>query len=238
MIISDKRIEANRRNARLQSTGPKTPGKGRPHQSMNALKHNILSRQLVVQGYKIAESSDEFQALYQQYHEHLAPAGPLEEMLVDQIVSLTWRLRRARTAETGEIALHADHTWWVRNREENPAKLQMEWGLFGDPIHAMKQSITGSYLIQEYLRHLEDAVMGGEELTEDLLKNIARIFFGDKPNVLVNQFEKHRLKIQQNPENLDDDALREKNIQISLAFIGEKLLEYSHCLKDCLARKK
>ncbi len=121
MIISDKRIEANRRNA-LQSTGPKTP-EGKATSSMNALKHNILSRQLVVQGYKIAESSDEFQALYQQYHEHLAPVGPLEEMLVDQIISLTWRLRRARTAETGEIALHADHTWWVRNREENPAKI-------------------------------------------------------------------------------------------------------------------
>ena len=124
--LSIQQITANRNNAQ-KSTGPKTP-EGKADSRMNASKYNVLSRQMVVRGYKISESADEFEALYQQYHEHLDPAGPLEEMLVDQIVSLTWRLRRARTAETGEIALNADQGWSNRHREKPSSETRMKIG--------------------------------------------------------------------------------------------------------------
>lgn len=39
---------------------------------------------------------------------HLQPVEPLEKMLVNQIVTARWRLRRALTAEVGEVALSVD----------------------------------------------------------------------------------------------------------------------------------
>ena len=60
-------------------------------------------------------------------------------MLVDQIISLTWRLRRARTAESGEIALSVDAGWWKRSRV-NPQLQWAQWEVWGDPVWAMKES--------------------------------------------------------------------------------------------------
>ena len=52
-----KQLAANRRNAQ-KSTGPKTP-EGRAVSKMNALKHGILSKEVLVRGLNIKESSRE-----------------------------------------------------------------------------------------------------------------------------------------------------------------------------------
>ena len=66
------------------------------------------------------------------------PVGPVEEMLVNQIVTAQWRLRRALRAETGEIALSP---WtgghWARSRGDPKLPGQCLWHLAGDPVHAM-----------------------------------------------------------------------------------------------------
>src|SRR6266571_2008330 len=86
---SAKQITANRRNA-VKSTGPRTP-QGREISRMNALKHGILSKQVLVRGLILQESSEELEALHQRFWEDLQPVGPLQEMLVDQIVTAHWR---------------------------------------------------------------------------------------------------------------------------------------------------
>jgi len=100
---SAKQIAANQRNAQ-KSTGPRTP-QGRVVSKLNALKHGILSKQVLVQGLILQESERELKALHGRFWEDLQPEGPLEEMLVDQIVTAHWRLRRALVAESAEIAL-------------------------------------------------------------------------------------------------------------------------------------
>src|ERR1700733_5597483 len=115
--MSLKQLEANRRNAQ-KSTGPKTP-KGRAISKMNAFQHGILSREAVVRGRCIKEDDQEFVALHQRLWVELEPVGLLEEMLVDDIVTARWRMRRALKAEAGEIALNVDEGQWSRSTRDS-----------------------------------------------------------------------------------------------------------------------
>ncbi len=91
--MTPEQLDANRRNAE-KSTGAKTP-EGRAVSKMNALKHGILSKEVLVRGLNINESSRDLNALHERFWQDLNPVGPVEEMLVDQIVTTQWRLRRA-----------------------------------------------------------------------------------------------------------------------------------------------
>ena len=135
---SAKQIAANRQNAE-KSTGPRTP-QGRAASSMNALKHGILSRQVLVRARNLQESEKDLKALHQRFWESLQPVGPLEELLVDQIVTAHWRMRRALAAESAEIALSVDTGERKRRRDPDPALQWIQWTAFGDPIRAMQQS--------------------------------------------------------------------------------------------------
>ena len=93
-MTSQRQIEANRRNA-INSTGPRTtPGKAVV--ALNAIQHGLLSRQAVIQGESDAELVDLGKCLRGQ----LAPAGELELLLADRIISTAWRLRRVIALET------------------------------------------------------------------------------------------------------------------------------------------
>src|SRR5215207_11490142 len=100
--ISQDRIAANRANA-LKSTGPKTP-EGKAASKLNAVKHGILSREVLVAG----EDHQELTALQEWFQEDLQPVGPMEVMLVGQVVATHWRLRRVLAAESGEIKREAE----------------------------------------------------------------------------------------------------------------------------------
>ena len=143
--MSAKQVAANQANA-AKSTGPKTP-KGKSVSKMNALKHGILSREVLVRGVFRQESGQELTSLHQRFWDNLKPEGPLEEMLVDQIVTAHWRLRRALTAEAGEIALGVDEDQWRRNRGPNPVLQWIQWETAGDPIWAMEDSPAGNCVI-------------------------------------------------------------------------------------------
>jgi len=88
-VVSLSRVEANRRNA-LRSTGPKTP-EGRAQSSKNARKHGLLCSVTVIGD----EKRSVYRALRRRLWDALQPAGPLEELLFDRVVSCAWRLRRA-----------------------------------------------------------------------------------------------------------------------------------------------
>src|SRR5436853_221762 len=98
---SEERTAANRANA-LKSTGPSTP-EGKAASKMNAVKHGILSREVLASG----EDHQELTALQEWFEKDLQPVGPMEAMLVGQIVATHWRLRRVLAAESGEIKREA-----------------------------------------------------------------------------------------------------------------------------------
>jgi hypothetical protein len=97
-MTSDKQIDANRKNA-LKSTGPKTP-EGKDAVRLNALKHGLLSKETLLPG----EGEEALRELGQNLRAELQPAGELENLLVDRIISAYWRLRRLGRVEAGIFA--------------------------------------------------------------------------------------------------------------------------------------
>lgn len=103
---SPAKIHANRKNA-LKSTGPKTP-KGKQTVKWNALKHGLLSKELVIRSGDGKENAADFQAVASALHDDLQPVGILEEMLVEKIAVCYWRLRRVIRCEVGHIRSKLD----------------------------------------------------------------------------------------------------------------------------------
>ena len=106
-MTTTRQAEANRLNA-LKSTGPRTPA-GKAVVAYNATKHGFLSRESLVKGESEADLVDFGKRLRAQ----LAPVGELELLLVDRIVSTTWRLRRVVSVEAHPAGEHTalDHAF-------------------------------------------------------------------------------------------------------------------------------
>jgi hypothetical protein len=105
MMTSEKQIEANRRNA-LKSTGPKTP-EGKNAIRLNALKHGLLSREILLPG----EDEEALRELDERLRGELQPVGELENLLVERIIASYWRLRRLGRVETGIFAWELYGEW-------------------------------------------------------------------------------------------------------------------------------
>jgi hypothetical protein len=91
--ISEKRLAANRANAR-KSTGPRSP-EGKAAARFNALKSGIDAKSNVIPG----ESAATLEALAAAYHDRFRPGSPEQVFLVDLLVSADWLLRRLRRVE-------------------------------------------------------------------------------------------------------------------------------------------
>ena len=104
-MSTQTKILANRLNAQ-KSTGPTTP-QGKTVVSQNALKHGLSARHDVI----TTESQADFDLHRDALLAELAPIGPMESILADRIVSLSWRLKRADLIQNQTIdALHEEST--------------------------------------------------------------------------------------------------------------------------------
>ena len=89
-----KQFEANRRNAQ-HSTGPKTP-EGKAAVSMNALRHGLRARTVVLPG----EDPQEFHRLCDDLEVEWHPQSRTEQFYVEQMAVSQWKLVRM---EVGEV---------------------------------------------------------------------------------------------------------------------------------------
>ena len=87
-MVTEKQLTANRQNA-LKSTGPRRL-EGKAKVSKNALKHGLLSSEVLLEG----DSKEQFEQFGEGLMTDLAPEGELECMLADRIIAACWRLRR------------------------------------------------------------------------------------------------------------------------------------------------
>ena len=85
MAISDKKIAANRNNAK-KSTGPRR-------------KHNALSKAVLIDG----ESPENFHAFLESVTEEFHPSTPTERILVEKMAVAQWRTLRLWTIESSSI---------------------------------------------------------------------------------------------------------------------------------------
>ena len=111
-MTSDKEAKANRRNA-LKSSGPKTP-EGKATVRHNALRHGLLSRDILLPG----EDEAALRELGEHLWDELQPVGALESLLVNRIISSTWRLQRLGRVEAGIFAWELYGEMADRTRKE------------------------------------------------------------------------------------------------------------------------
>jgi hypothetical protein len=98
MATTEKQVAANRRNA-ASSTGPRTE-EGKSVSRLNALSHGLTAEAPCLP----TEDPEEYARFRKALLDHLAPVGALEEQLAEEVVDLSWRLRRATTLEHGVLA--------------------------------------------------------------------------------------------------------------------------------------
>ena len=100
--VSQKKIDANRRNAQ-KSTGPKTE-QGRRISRRNAFIHGLTSDVVIFDCWAGAQEDGVAFYKYVDYlREDLDPVGALEERLVAKIAHYMWREDRAARFESGVI---------------------------------------------------------------------------------------------------------------------------------------
>ena len=104
-MSTQAQIIANRRNAQ-KSTGPRT-NQGRAAISQNAVKHGLSAHQAVIS----SESHADFRLYREQILDELDPATPMESILAERIVTLSWRLKRVARIQNQTIdTLNARNT--------------------------------------------------------------------------------------------------------------------------------
>ena len=94
-MASSRQITANRLNAQ-RSTGPRTAS-GKAVVAHNALKHGLLARQVVLPD----EDAGAYTALQGELEMRLVPGGVLEQLCVERLAAIAWRLRRIPAMEAG-----------------------------------------------------------------------------------------------------------------------------------------
>ncbi|MBN2131170.1 MAG: hypothetical protein JW741_16845 [Sedimentisphaerales bacterium] len=92
-MATQAQVQANRLNAQ-KSTGPRTD-EGKAIASQNAVKHGLCAETAVIAG----EDVGEFEFYRDELLGELTPAGAVESMVAERVVSLSWRLRRAERAQ-------------------------------------------------------------------------------------------------------------------------------------------
>ncbi len=135
--ISQRRLEANRRNA-LRSTGPKTAA-GKRAVRWNAWKHGLHTRQLLLPG----EKESDWSAFRERLSAELKPVGELELLLADRITALAWRIRRLGGLESDLFVWNYYETVASRNSHDYIWRNVLEFQkLHGDESGSEEESIS------------------------------------------------------------------------------------------------
>ena len=148
-MTSNRKAEANRRNAQ-KSTGPKTPG-GKAAVRLNALKHGLLSREVLLPG----EDEEALRELGERLRAELQPVGELEDLLVDRIVAAYWRIRRLVRVEAGIFAWELYEQFAERAKHEAQTYVRTETS-WDDLIDIGTTTITDKRKHREALERAEE----------------------------------------------------------------------------------
>src|SRR2546423_5314420 len=115
--VTPKKVEANRRNAKL-STGPRTE-RGRHIAKFNAVTLGLFAKHVVIPCCDGYNAEKDFQSLLDGLHQEFQPIGSYEEWLVVEIAECMWRLRRATRFESGAVREAAIRNISSDNAKEN-----------------------------------------------------------------------------------------------------------------------
>ena len=162
-MATQAQIIANRNNAQ-KSTGPSTTD-GKAIASQNSIKHGIFARQTVI----TSESHADFDLYRDRILDELNPATPMESMLAERIVNLSWRLKRSTRIQNQTI-----DTLSARNTSNPLLKLTRS---LGDPSASDPELALGRVAIKDFSnsRVLERLLMYERRIENSLYKTILEL---------------------------------------------------------------
>ncbi|MGO9403674.1 MAG: hypothetical protein ACLPVW_09405 [Terriglobales bacterium] len=153
--ISDRKREANRKNAR-RSTGPKTKT-GKSRSRYNAVTHGLLVKKMPLDSWFFWEDGAEAKHLFQKLVDHFQPFGPLEELHVDTIAQCYWKMRRLQIAENASIHVEMQHEFEFILLAQGPSKSS-----FDLVNEAVKKTETLGYVDDALVKTILEKVFAEE----------------------------------------------------------------------------
>ena len=121
-IISQKKIEANRRNAK-KSTGPRTE-KGKARSAMNSIKYGIYSDKYLIKD----ESYEDFNNYRKKILKCLNPTNPVLFDMATHVVSNGWEYQRCTLLESKILnskSLKKDAK--LKENDDEPKQIVVSW---------------------------------------------------------------------------------------------------------------
>jgi len=166
-MSTELQILANRRNAQ-KSTGPRT-NEGKAIASKNSVKHGLTAGNDIIN----QECQADFDLYRAQFLAELDPNSPMESMLAERIVNLSWRLKRLykiqnqtidalSTPDTSSPLTKLAHSMLSRVRDQSQA----------DPSESAPDLALGRLAVKDFsdTRVLERLLMYERRIENSLYK--------------------------------------------------------------------
>ncbi len=171
-MSTQAQLLANRLNCQ-KSTGPQSP-EGKTVVSQNALKHGFSARQAVIS----TENQAEFDLYRQQFLDELSPQTPMESMLAERVITLSWRLKRASRIQTQTIdALNAPKPSSPLSQLEKSFLLKVPHVAQEPPSESAPDLALGRLAIKDFSndRVLERLLMYERRIESSLYKTLIEL---------------------------------------------------------------
>src|SRR5215467_6061621 len=171
--VSSNKIEANRRNAQ-RSTGPRSDA-GKAVSRQNAMKHGLLSREVVITRGDYRENAEDYARLFDGLTVQFEPEGVAEELEVQKIALYYWRKIRTVRYEHGAIRTR---TADMRGREQRSREAEFERALnfnFG-----LEHSLRGLHFLIEGMEVAKQEALDGQ-VSSASLEGLMKYFPDDFP---------------------------------------------------------
>jgi hypothetical protein len=187
-----------------KSTGPRT-AQGKDRSKLNALKHGLLSKVILLKG----ESPTEYNSLLSELLDERQPQGKLETVLVENLAVVIWRIRRLFQAENAIIAEKIEFTerdFKAKRREEASVGLRTAIASGG-----LLSNMTNPDLVREakeLLLELRRSVLAGNKV-EGLSGMLMQLYGKDQGGV-IPYLLRSRLETSVDPSQIVAECIDSK----------------------------
>jgi hypothetical protein len=171
---SEKKVQANQRNA-MKSTGPRTP-EGKARSSQNARTHRLTGVLPITAG-EGKEDHEAFEEMRMGLYQYWRPEGLQEHHLVELLAGDYWRLQRADRYEAGMTRKFADHATHDRQvRETIRFHTRVRGAALGMTTVFFAETCQGIDYQIEFLRDMSEQLELEIDLSEHQLLTIRGLF--------------------------------------------------------------
>ncbi len=227
-MSTEAQIKANRKNAQ-KSTGPRTE-EGKEAASQNATKHGFCSCKNVIR----SESQDEYNLFHDEMIADLSPAGAMEEMLVERIISLSWRLKRTEVYQNAVIESFMD---FVLNADFRSYRSIQDQAKNGDMSLLLGMSIRNGFGNSKILEQL---LVYEKRIESSLYKAAAELRKLQKMRRERETMDEGRRTMDEGREKLDDarQSRDEKDFAKRTQLTQENRIQDTENKKDAIRERE